>query len=255
MSCPSGPRHGIETLPKILYPCHPTRYSKLPVYSCTKKNWMVPVLRGPFQANSLLNYLKEKQHPFYSQGKGQIVCPPCVIHTSGEEYRIVYYSRSKFKDHFERRHQHLESATYQGFATGYNTRMYEAMQIHTLCSGNNNKGLVNQRSASPFKNGKCTPYEVHYSSHLREFLLKNGTIIQALTLKLPKGAKGVPEVVELGDEEEKTEPEPYKSSEHQGSHPHAQSRECLPKRSRSCSSKRARSCSAKRYKSRSSERS
>jgi hypothetical protein len=76
--------------------------------------------------------------------------------------------------------------------------MYEAMQIHTLCSVNNNKGLVDQRSASPFKNGKCTPYEVHYTSHLREPL--------TLTLKLPKCTKGVPEVVELGDEEEKTEP-------------------------------------------------
>jgi hypothetical protein len=94
--------YGVESLSRILYPCHSTQYSKLPFYSCTKKNWMVPVLKGPFQPNAIMNYLKAKLEPFYLQGKGRIICPVCTVFTSGEEYRIVYYSRTEFKAHYEK---------------------------------------------------------------------------------------------------------------------------------------------------------
>jgi hypothetical protein len=95
---------------------------------------MVPVLKGPFQANAIADYLKRKLEPFYSEGKGRIVCPVCTVFASRDEYRIVYYSRTEFKAHYEKRHQHFEGTAYQGFGTGYNTRMYEATQIYTLAS-------------------------------------------------------------------------------------------------------------------------
>jgi hypothetical protein len=118
-------------------PCHPARYSKLPIYSCTEKNWMVPVLKGPFQPHAIMNYLKAKLEPFYSEGKGWIICPVCTVFTSGEEYRIVYYSRTEFKAHYKK-----EGTAYQGYAIGYNTRMYEATQIYALASGYDCKGIV-----------------------------------------------------------------------------------------------------------------
>jgi hypothetical protein len=74
--------YGVESLSRVLYPCHPTRYSELPIYSCTEKNWMVPILKGPFQANAIADYLKRKLEPFYSEGKGRIVCPVCTVFTS-----------------------------------------------------------------------------------------------------------------------------------------------------------------------------
>jgi hypothetical protein len=114
---------------------------------------MVPVLKGPFQANAVMDYLKRKLEPFYSEGKGRIVCPVCTVFTSGDEYRIVYYTRTEFKSHYEKRHQHFEGTAYQGFGTGYNTRMYEATLIYTLASAYDCKSVADQRNLSPFKSG------------------------------------------------------------------------------------------------------
>jgi hypothetical protein len=214
---------------------------------------MVPVLKGPFQANAIMNYLKVKLEPFYLEGKGQIICPVCKVFTSGEEYRIVYYSRTEFKAHYEKRHHHLEGAAYQEYPTRYNTRMYEATQIYALASGYDGKGVVDQRNANPSKDGKCTHHEVQYSSHLRELLLRNGTILPTLTLKVPAAAKGEPEVVELDDDEERTKPEASGSSRRQGSRPPAQARGSSPKRSRSHSSRQEGSRSTKRSESRGPE--
>jgi hypothetical protein len=246
---------GVESLSRILYPCHPTLYSKLPIYSCTKKNWMVPVLKVPFQPNAISNYLTKKVEPFYSEGKGRIVCPVCTVFASGDEYRIVYYSRTEFKSHYEKRHQPFEGTVYQGFATGYNTQMYEATQIYILASVYYCKDLVDQRNASPFKDGKCTHHEMHYSGHLRDLLLKSGTILPTLTLKVPAAARGEPEVVELDGDEERTKPETPGSSRRLESCPPAQARGSSTKRSRSRSSKQAGSCSTERTESRLSERS
>jgi hypothetical protein len=115
--------------------------------------------------------------------------------------------------------------------------MYEATQIYALASGYDCKGLVDQRNANPFKAGKCTHHEVHHSSHFRELLPRNRTILPTLTLKVPAVARGEPEVVELGDNEERTEPEDSGSSRRQEICPPAQIRGSLPKRSRSCSSR------------------
>jgi hypothetical protein len=152
---------------------------------------MVPVLKGPFQANTISNYLKKKLEPFYSEGKGRIVCPVCIVFASGDKYRIVYYTRTEFKAHYEKRHQP------PGTTPG---------QIYVLASAYNCKDLVDQRNANPFMDGKCTHHEVHYSGHLRDLLLKSGTILPMLTLKVPAAARGEPEVVELDGDEERTKP-------------------------------------------------
>jgi hypothetical protein len=113
---------------------------------------------------------------------------------------------TEFKAHYEKRHQHFEGTAYQGFATGYNTRMYEATQIYILASAYDCKDLADQRNAYPFKDGKCTHYEVHYSAHLRDLLLKSRTILPPLTLKVPVTARGEPVVVELDGDKERTKP-------------------------------------------------
>jgi hypothetical protein len=128
------------------------------------------------------------------------------VFASGDEYRIVYYTRTEFKAHYEKRHQHFEGTAYQGFGTGYNTRMYEATLIYTLASAYDCKSLADQRNISPFKSGRCTHYEVYYSSHLRELFLRNGVTLPPLTPKAPAAAGGEPVIVELDDDDERTKP-------------------------------------------------
>jgi hypothetical protein len=246
--------YGVESLSRVLYPCHPARYSELPIYSCMEKNWMVPILKGPFQANAIMDYLKRKLEPFYSEGKGRIVCPVCMVFTSGNEYRIVYYTRTEFKAHYEKRHQHFEGTAYQGFGTGYNIRMYEATLIYALATAYNCKSLADQRNVSPFKSGRCTHYEVYYSGHLRELLLKNGVILPPLTPKALAAAGGEPVVVELDDNDERIKPEASGSSRQPEGRPPAQARGNPHKRPESRASERTESHPPRRSRSHSPRR-
>jgi hypothetical protein len=60
------------------------------------------------------------------------------------------FSRSEFLSHFERMHLAFKGTGYLAFATGYNTRKYEAKTIYAYCMGNTYRHPIKQRLASPF---------------------------------------------------------------------------------------------------------
>jgi hypothetical protein len=56
------------------------------VFSCTTKDWLVPVVKDHIKANTLAKYLAIKLEPFYAEGKGEIVCPVCISYIRGETF-------------------------------------------------------------------------------------------------------------------------------------------------------------------------
>jgi hypothetical protein len=141
----------IDALYSKMLPCHPTRFTHLHVFSCTTRDWLVPVISDHIKANTLAKYLATKLEPFYAEGKGDIICPVCITYIRGETFWPMRYSRGEFMTHFERMHQELEGTAYLGFATGYSTRMYEAKTIYAYCMANTHANPAGKRSANPFK--------------------------------------------------------------------------------------------------------
>jgi hypothetical protein len=76
----------IDTLHSRMLPCHPTRFTHLHVFSCTSKDWLVPVISDHIKANTLAKYLSAKLEPFYAEGKGDIICPVCITYIRGETF-------------------------------------------------------------------------------------------------------------------------------------------------------------------------
>jgi hypothetical protein len=85
--------------------------------------------------HSVPRYLAAKLKPFYSEGKGEIMCPICISYIIAERFWPVRFTRREFVAHFEEVHQAFEGTAYLGFATGYSTRMYEAQIIYSLLIG------------------------------------------------------------------------------------------------------------------------
>jgi hypothetical protein len=181
---------GIEVLHSTLIPRHPTRFTHLHVFSCTTKDWLVPVIRKCIKANTMIHYLAAKLRSFYAEGKGEIVCPVCISYIIGERFWPVRFSMSKFIAHFEEMHQAFEGTAYLGFATGYSTRMYEAQIIYSYCVGNSRRGLAEDKSANPFSRTKIpeqedesfhrtdvySTYGVFFVTLLKDLFEKTGTI-------------------------------------------------------------------------------
>jgi hypothetical protein len=182
---------GIDALYSRMLPCHPTRFTHLHVFSCTTKDWLVPVISDHIKANTLAKYLAAKLEPLYAEGKGDIICPVCITYNRGETFWPIRYSRGEFMTHFERMHQELEGTAYLGFATGYGTRMYEAKTIYAYCMANIHANPAGERSASPFredepceKDGKNphkgnmdNTYGVFYITLLRDLFERTGTVL------------------------------------------------------------------------------
>jgi hypothetical protein len=57
---------GIKVLHSVLIPRHPTRFTHLHVFSCTTKDWLVPVIKERIKANTMAHYLAAKLRPFYA---------------------------------------------------------------------------------------------------------------------------------------------------------------------------------------------
>jgi hypothetical protein len=143
---------GIEVL-------HPTRFTHLHVFSCTTKDWLVPVIKERIKANTMAHYLAAKLRPFYAEGKGEIVCPVCISYIIAERFWPVRFTKSEFVAHFEEVHQAFEGTAYLGFATGYSTRMYEAQIIYSYCVANSHKDQAEDKSADPFSGTKISELE------------------------------------------------------------------------------------------------
>jgi hypothetical protein len=181
---------GIEVLHSALIPRHPTRFTHLHVFSCTTKDWLVPVIGERFKANTMAHYLAGKLRPFYAEGKGEIVCPVCISYIIGERFWPIRFTKKEFVAHFEEYHQAFEGTAYLGFATGYSTRMYEAQLIHSYCVGNAHRGSAEDRSANPFSRMKIPElekepfhrvdvdsiYGVLFVTLLKDLFEKTGTI-------------------------------------------------------------------------------
>jgi hypothetical protein len=187
---------GVDALYSIMLPCHPTRFTHLHVFSCTTKDWLVPVISDHIKADTLAKYLAAKLEPFYAEGKGDIICPVCITYIRGETFWPMRYSRGEFMTHFERMHQELEGTAYLGFATGYGSRMYEAKTIYAYCMANIHANPAGEKSASPFKEeepckrGSLCPhkdnidstYGVFHITQLRDLFERTST---ALDCHLP----------------------------------------------------------------------
>jgi hypothetical protein len=50
---------GIEVLHSVLIPRHPTPFTHLHVFSCTTKDWLVPVIKERIKANTMAHYCGE----------------------------------------------------------------------------------------------------------------------------------------------------------------------------------------------------
>jgi hypothetical protein len=190
----------LDALYSRMLPCHPTRFTHLHMFSCTTKDWLVPVISDYIKANTLAKYLAAKLEPFYAEGEGDIICPVCITYIRGETYWPMRYFRGEFMTHFERMHQELKGTAYLGFATGYGTRMYEAKTIYAYCMANTYANPAGERSASPFKedepcekNGKnpCkgnldNTYGVFYITLLRDLFERTDTVLDChLPLMFP----------------------------------------------------------------------
>jgi hypothetical protein len=178
---------GVEVLHSALIPRHPTRFTHLHIFSCTTKDWLVPVIKERIKANTIAHYLATKLRPFYAEGKGEIVCPVCISYIIGERFWPVRFTRSEFVAYFEEMHQAFEGTAYLGFATGYSTRMYEAQVIYSYCMGNSHRNLVEDKSADPFSESKIPrlkgrfshvdgTYGVFFVTLLKNLFEKTGTI-------------------------------------------------------------------------------
>jgi hypothetical protein len=150
---------GIEVLHSILIPRHPTRFTHLHVFSCTIKDWLMPVIKERVKANTMAHYLASKLRPFYAEGKGEIVCPVCISYIIAERFWPVRFTRREFVAHFEEVHQAFEGTAYLGFATGYSTRMYEAQIIYSYCVANSHRDQAEDKSADPFSGTKISELE------------------------------------------------------------------------------------------------
>jgi hypothetical protein len=102
---------GIKVLHNVLIPRHPTRFTHLHVFSFTTKDWLVPVIKERIKAN-MAHYLAAKLRPFYTEGKGEIVCPVCISYLIAERFWPVRFTRSEFIAHFEEMHQAFEDTAY-----------------------------------------------------------------------------------------------------------------------------------------------
>jgi hypothetical protein len=92
---------GIEVLHSVLIPRHPTRFTHVHVFSCTTKDWLVPVIKERIKANTMAHYLAAKLKPFYSEGKGEIMCPVCISYIVAEKFWPVRFTRKEFVAHQE----------------------------------------------------------------------------------------------------------------------------------------------------------
>jgi hypothetical protein len=177
---------GIEVLQSALIPRHPTHFTHLHIFSCTTKDWLVPVIKERIKANVIAHYLAIKLKPFYAEGKGEIICPVCISHIVGEKFWPTRFTRSEFMVHFEERHQAFEGTAYLGFATGYGTRMYEAQIIYSYCMGNSRRNLAEDRSADPLSEsiprlkGRFSyvdgTYRIGFVTLLKNLFERTGTI-------------------------------------------------------------------------------
>jgi hypothetical protein len=156
---------GIVVLHSVLIPRHPTRFTHLHVFSCTTKDWLVPVIKEKIKANTIARYLAAKLRPFYSEGKGEIMCPVCISYIVAERFWPVRFTRKEFIAHFEEVHQAFEGTAYLGFATGYSTRMYEAQIIYSYCLANSHQNVAEDKSADPFSETEVSELEER-SSHV-----------------------------------------------------------------------------------------
>jgi hypothetical protein len=152
---------GIEVLHSVLIPRHPTRFTHLHVFSCTTKYWLVPVIKERIKANTMAHYLAAKLRPFYSEGKGEIMCPVCISYIIAERFWPVRFTRREFMAQSapEEVHQAFEGTAYLGFATGYSTHMYEAQIIYSYCLANSHRDVTEDKSADPFSGTKISELE------------------------------------------------------------------------------------------------
>jgi hypothetical protein len=150
---------GIEVLHSVLLPCHPTRFTHLHVFSCTTKDWLVPVIKERIKANTMAHYLAAKLRPFYAEGRGEIVCPVCISYIIAERFWPVRFTRREFVAHFEEVHQAFEGSAYLGFATGYGTSMYEVQIIYSYCMANSHRDVTEDKSADLFSGTKISELE------------------------------------------------------------------------------------------------
>jgi hypothetical protein len=181
---------GIEVLHSVLIPRHPTRFTHLHVFSCTTKDWLVPVIKERIKANTMAHYLAAKLRPFYAEGRGEIVCPVCISYIIAERFWPVRFTRSEFVAHFEEVHKAFEGTAYLGFATGYSTRMYEAQIIYSYCVANSHRDQAEDKSADPFSGTKISElegrsphvdsiYGVFFETLLKDLFERTGSIFDS----------------------------------------------------------------------------
>jgi hypothetical protein len=110
---------------------HPCRNQETWVYVCSDKYLQVPVLYGNRNKFALDDFVAEQTRPFYSQGKGMLLCPICDQrgHAAGF-LRAVHF-------HPTNREVHWDHSFVTGLfsPTQHDSRVYQAHLVYTLCLG------------------------------------------------------------------------------------------------------------------------
>ena len=128
LSLYSRQAYGSETLSRTLTMNHPCKAKQIPVYSATSTQLSTPLLTMHTKY-TLDDFIATALAPFYNEGHGTILCSICIASPSNPE-APCFLTRTQYKAHFRKHHFNNIGFISLGFATRYNTRMYEAFSIY-----------------------------------------------------------------------------------------------------------------------------
>jgi hypothetical protein len=118
--------HGLETLLRTGFAGHPCAEESIPVYAAADRVTLrVPVLKNCEGKKGFVEFvLTNLFRPFVTEGRGLVLCPVCLLQTSGDRFEPVFLSRSEYPQHWESEHYSSLVAVGVFSATQLHTRIF-----------------------------------------------------------------------------------------------------------------------------------
>jgi hypothetical protein len=127
--------YGLETMFRTSLVQHPCRNRETYVYICSDRYLRTPVLPDNGDKYQLDHFVAEKTLPFFSLGKGTVLCSICLCSpTSASEVMLpAFFGRRAFVQHYREFHWDQSMASGLSSPTQLGTRIYQAHMVYTFC--------------------------------------------------------------------------------------------------------------------------
>jgi hypothetical protein len=117
-----------------MFPQHPSRVKIMLLYPATSLDLVTPTLTtmDKFAADT---FMSQVMRPFYALGNGVALCAVCLTRRSRNSgvAEPAFYAREDYIQHFKNEHWNFSVLSGLHSPTQWNTRMYLAMFLYTLC--------------------------------------------------------------------------------------------------------------------------